>query len=138
MWRAGSRGGDSMEQLNIEEVTEGKVGWADLSVPIDLGMSDWVQSLEVGEHLPARFSAVYLDNVARHARHGILLSWALPGQTGHSHVNERNNSEVISDMAARGFLFDAEATHRAKAQATLRWLKNTAMIFIRRVTVGPR
>ena len=89
--------------LNIEQVTGGKVRWADLSVDIDVGMSDWVQSLEVGEHLPAQYSNTFLDNIVRHARHGILLSWALPGQTGHSHVNERINEGVISDMSARNF-----------------------------------
>ena len=119
---------------NIEEATRGTVAWADLSVPIDVGAADWVQSLEVGEHLPAAFAGTYLDNLVRHARRGILLSWAVPEQGGNGHVNNRPNKDVIADLAARGFTLDAERTRALRASAELRWLKQTTMLFVRKPT----
>jgi hypothetical protein len=43
-------------------------------------------SLEVAEHIPEKYEAVYLDNIFRHAKEGIILSWAVPGQIGLSHI----------------------------------------------------
>ena len=43
-----------------------------------------VMSLEVGEHIPADYEAIFLDNLARHAKEGVLLSWARPNQGGAS------------------------------------------------------
>lgn len=121
---------------NIEEATKGLVGWADLTVPIDVGPADWVQSLEVGEHLPARFTATFLDNLVRHARRGILLSWAIPGQGGRHHVNNRDNTFVITELAARGFTLDAVRTSAMRAKATLPWMRRTSMMFLRNATLS--
>jgi hypothetical protein len=46
-------------------------------------------SLEVAEHIPEKYEAVYLDNIFRHAKEGIILSWAVPGQGGLSHINNK-------------------------------------------------
>jgi tryptophanyl-tRNA synthetase len=43
---------------------------------------DWIISLEVALHIPEKYEAVYLDNILRHAKEGIILSWAVPGQGG--------------------------------------------------------
>jgi hypothetical protein len=43
------------------------------------------------------FKSVYLDNVFRHAREGIILSWAVPGQDGLSHVNNKPLDYVKTD-----------------------------------------
>lgn len=115
---------------NTEEATGGQVHWADLSVPIDVGKADWVQSLEVGEHLPERFTGVYIDNVIRHARRGVILSWAVPLQGGHHHVNNRPNEDVIADFALRGFVLDVERTRVFRAAASLKHFRNTLMIFV--------
>jgi len=49
-----------------EEASEGKVQHMDLTVPqYGLPVYDWVLSLEVAEHIPAEFEAVYLDNLFR-------------------------------------------------------------------------
>ncbi len=70
--------------------------YLDLTLPqYGLPMYDWVISLEVAEHIPAQFEAVYMDNIARHAREGVVLSWARPGQGGYSHVNNRPFEYVV-------------------------------------------
>jgi tryptophanyl-tRNA synthetase len=51
-----------------------------------IGQYDWIISLEVAEHIPEKYEAVYLDNIFRHAKEGIILSWAVPGQIGLSLV----------------------------------------------------
>ena len=50
---------------------------------------DWIISLEVALHIPEKYEAVYLDNILRHAKEGIILSWAVPGQRGLSHINNK-------------------------------------------------
>ena len=37
--------------------------------------SDWVLSLEVGEHVPSRYEDMYLRNLHAHNCKGIILSW---------------------------------------------------------------
>jgi 2-polyprenyl-3-methyl-5-hydroxy-6-metoxy-1,4-benzoquinol methylase len=49
---------------------------------------DLVQSLEVGEHIPASKAEVFIDNLAAHSDM-ILFSAAIPGQGGEFHVNEQ-------------------------------------------------
>eukprot|EP00887_Chlorella_sp_A99_P002864 scaffold6.g2864.t1 len=67
----------------VERATDGYVKFMDLAMPQFLEERyDWVVSLEVGEHLPEKFEATFLGNIARHAQTGVLLSWAVPGQAG--------------------------------------------------------
>ena len=82
------------------------VKYFDISKPLgdSVPIFDWVVCLEVGEHVPAQNQQVVLDNIVKHATSGILLSWAVPGQGGNGHVNERPNAWVISQMKERGFL----------------------------------
>ena len=61
-----------------------------MSAPQDLGKQfDWVQSFEVGEHIPPKSTEIYIDNLVRHARNGLVLSWAIVGQGGFHHINLR-------------------------------------------------
>ena len=67
---------------NIEEITSGFVKYFDLTKPRYLGkMFDWVTCFEVGEHIPVRFERIFLENLIRHAREGIIISWAVPCPT---------------------------------------------------------
>ena len=73
------------------EVTKfGKV--LDLTMPQDLGKQfDWVQSFEVGEHIPDPKSPAYVEVLTKHARKGIIMSWALPTQGGFHHINGKTS-----------------------------------------------
>ncbi|KAF8070957.1 hypothetical protein HT031_001038 [Scenedesmus sp. PABB004] len=116
----------------IEEATHGFVQFADLTVPLFLGRTfDWVMSLEVGEHIPHELESVFLDNIARHASVGVLLTWAVPGQGGHAHVNNHPNEYVVEQMTRRSFELDPAATSRLRGVATLGWFKGSFMVFRR-------
>jgi hypothetical protein len=121
--------------LNVEEFTAGRVSWVDLSTPFTLSkQADWVMSIEVGEHLPAEFETTFLSNVARNARCGAALTWGVPDQGGHSHVNCRTNEYIKERMSELGFDSDEaiQAQGRAAAAAKYYWLQNTFMFFHRR------
>lgn len=113
------------------KAVEGKdhAGWADLAVEMDVGARDWVLSLEVGEHIPHQFEDVFLDNIDRHCRRGVVLSWAVPGQGGHGHFNERDNEWVWNKMADRGYWIDRAEQNRLRKAATFSYFKNSLMVY---------
>ncbi len=115
-----------------ETTTEGRCKFLDLSVPIyHLNSYDWVISMEVAEHIPKTFESVFLDNVCRHAEEGVILSWAVPGQGGHSHVNNQPIEYVIKQMKNRGFEIDQALSKEIKTKASLSWLKSNLNVFKR-------
>jgi cyclopropane fatty-acyl-phospholipid synthase-like methyltransferase len=115
---------------NTYALTLGTARTQDLSVEFDLGEKfDCVMSLEVGEHIPAEFESIYLDNVCKHANGLIILSWAVPGQDGAGHVNCQTNEHIIDEMHLRSFTLDKVATKAFRNSSTLWWFKNTIMVF---------
>jgi SAM-dependent methyltransferase len=116
---------------DIVSRTNGRVQHANLAEPHDFGSFDWVMSLEVGEHIPAEFAEVFLDNITKHAKKGVLLSWAVPNQIGTGHVNNQPNEVVIDWMRSSGFHYDECAALFLRASATLGWFRNTIMVFRR-------
>jgi len=59
----------------------------DVTRPLCLESFDLVISTEVAEHIAARHSIRFIDNIARHARKNIFFSAAQPGQWGDGHIN---------------------------------------------------
>jgi cyclopropane fatty-acyl-phospholipid synthase-like methyltransferase len=104
----------------------------DLSNLIDLNNRfDWVMSLEVGEHLPKRYETVFIENLVRHAKNGLVLSWAIKGQGGTGHFNEQNNDYIKKIFADLGWINDIETENQLREQASVCWFKNTLMVFRR-------
>ena len=115
-----------------EQTSEGRVKFLDLSVPqYGLPAYDWIMSLEVAEHIPKNYEAVYLDNIFRHAKEGIILSWAVPGQGGLQHINNRPLSYVIDVMKKNGFEIDLQKSQVLKDGATFDWLKRNTHVYVR-------
>ena len=51
-----------------EEMSHGRVRFIFLTIPqYGIRQYDWIISLEVAEHIPEKYEAVYLDNIFRHA-----------------------------------------------------------------------
>ena len=114
----------------VELTTNNNVNYIDLSKPIyHLNQYDWIISLEVAEHIPSQFESVYLDNLVRHAKEGIILSWATIGQSGHSHVNNRHFNYVKEQMQARNFIHNQEESEFFKSKSTLSWLKSNLNVY---------
>lgn len=89
-----------------------------------------VLCLEVGEHIAPEESAQFLDIIASCG--DVLMSWAVPGQEGHGHVNCQPNEVIIAEMEARGKVFDPEITQRLRDAVVgchCTWFVNTLMYF---------
>jgi 2-polyprenyl-3-methyl-5-hydroxy-6-metoxy-1,4-benzoquinol methylase len=116
----------------VELTTNNRVNYIDLSVPIyHLNKYDWIISLEVAEHIPAQFESIYIDNLVKHAKEGIILSWAKEGQDGHSHVNNKNADYVIKLMKSKNFSHDLQSSNNFKIKSSLPWFKDNINVFRR-------
>ena len=115
-----------------EETSHGRVRTMDLSIPqYGILQYDWIISLEVAEHIPEKYEAVYLDNIFRHAKEGIILSWAVPGQGGLSHINNKPIEYVSKVMRENGFQRHAGKSLKLQASASLSWIKSNINVYIR-------
>ncbi|XP_042858290.1 uncharacterized protein LOC122244448 [Penaeus japonicus] len=116
--------------VNIGALSKGKIEPLDLADPVDLQRRfDWVMSIEVGEHIPAKAEDVFMDNLVTHACKGVVLSWAVPGQGGHNHVNTRSNDYIKSKMADKGLVADEDSQNRIRQAVNISWFKDTIMVF---------
>lgn len=115
-----------------EQTSEGRVQFLDLTLPqYGLPLYDWIISLEVAEHIPPQFERVYIDNIVRHAREGVILSWARPGQDGYSHVNNRPFEYIKPLMESLGFTYDESGSVKLRNAASFQWFQNNINIFRR-------
>lgn len=119
---------------NTVELTKELGTVLDFSVPVDTGARDWVLCLEVGEHIPEEFEKVFLDNLDRHNKYGMVISWAIPLQGGDGHVNCKGNFEVIEKISNMGYTFDYEETEKLRNNCAQYpnpgyWFRNTLMVF---------
>ena len=76
--------------------------------------ADYVQSFEVGEHIPKEKMGIFIDNICKKAQKTVVISWALKGAgalgLGDGHINEQNNDIIIEEFAKRNFIYDEDAT----------------------------
>jgi len=116
--------------LNVEEFTNGRVLWADLSVPLVLSENaSFVMLLEVGEHVPMESEDQLFRNAANHAVCGLVISWAVPGQTGAFHINLRSNTYIREKVSSLGFTIDQGLTDKGRNGCELPWFANTFLFF---------
>ena len=92
-----------------------------------------VISLEVGEHIPAKFMNIYLDNIINNCDNYLITSWAIRGQEGFGHVNCLDNEEIIPEIERRGFKLLKQETEEVRNidLSEAPWFKNTLFIFKR-------
>ena len=116
---------------NTEALSNGIGRVLDLSKPFYLQKKfDAVMSLEVGEHIPAEFEVLFLDNICKHVKKTLIISWAVEGQRGDGHVNCRNNDYIIKQVKERGFKYNKKASEELRKAATnASWFSNTLMVF---------
>ena len=118
---------------NVEELSEGFVKYADLSVPLDVPKADWAISLEVAEHIPAHYEGMVIRNLHRHNCKGILLSWGILGQNGHSHINNHSNEAIVEIFKSLGYEQDVERQNRFRLESgNKRWFTKSVMVFRRK------
>jgi len=118
---------------NTEVLTDGIGRVLDLSKPFYLQKKfDAVMSLEVGEHIPAEFEVLFLDNICKHVKKTLIISWAIEGQGGDGHVNCKNNDYIIQQVEERGFKYNKKASQELRNAVTnAAWFAYTLMVFNR-------
>lgn len=87
--------------------------------------------LEVLEHIDKRYEQIVLDNIAGNTKGRLILSWAIPGQSGIGHVNCQHNVYVISEIEKRGFKLNLEETLEARQHVDnhTAYFRDTILIF---------
>ena len=117
---------------HTEKLTDGAGSVLDLTEPVVFDpVYDWVLSLEVGEHIPVIYEDVYIENLHNNNTKGIILSWALPGQGGFGHLNERENSYIKDRFKELGYTNEVDEENKLREAAYLWWFKDTIMVFRR-------
>eukprot|EP00914_Ancora_sagittata_P019551 GHVO01039022.1.p2 GENE.GHVO01039022.1~~GHVO01039022.1.p2 ORF type:complete len:148 (+),score=23.37 GHVO01039022.1:378-821(+) len=109
-----------------------RIDFLDLSVPqFGIPLYDWVLCTEVAEHIPDKYESVFLSNIVRHAKEGIILSWAKVGQKGNGHVNCQPPEYVLGKLTEAGFMYDEKASNTLREASTFSWFKSNLMVFHR-------
>ncbi|XP_053402552.1 uncharacterized protein LOC128557915 [Mercenaria mercenaria] len=115
-----------------EITSNGRVKFLDLTLPqYGLPIYDWILSIEVAEHIPKEYESVYISNIVRHAREGVILSWARPGQSGYSHINNRPFLYVKDLMKTLGFTHDEKKSDMLKSATGFRYLRYNLNVYRR-------
>ena len=116
---------------NTEVITDGLCGILDLAKPLPSTIEprDWTLCLEVGEHIPKKYEQAFIDNLAKVSKKGIVVSWAVPGQSGHGHVNCQDNEYVCNEFVRRGFRTAPYMQAQLRKAATFSYFKRTIMVF---------
>ncbi|XP_068244097.1 uncharacterized protein [Palaemon carinicauda] len=110
---------------NVGLLSGGFVKEMDATQPFNLKqMYDWVLSLGVGEPLPKESLDTFLDNLAKHACKGIVLSRS-------THVPDSGvvTSDLVKGMRSRGLLRDLGSQDVLRDSARLLHLKDSVMVF---------
>jgi len=75
---------------------------------------------------------VYFNNILRHAAKGIILGWAVPGQGGLSHINNKPIEYFTKVLSINGFKRDAKKkTTKLQKSARLSRIKSNINIYVR-------
>jgi hypothetical protein len=102
----------------------------DLTIPhFGLKSYDWAISIEVGEHIPSKYESIFLDNIFRHAKEGIILSWAVPGQGGLAHINNKPLKYVFRKMRENNFLVDMKLSKYLQGNCSFQHLKRNLHVY---------
>lgn len=127
---------------HTKEISHGHCQVLDLSHPVMVDPADWVLCLEVGEHIPAKYESVLLDNIATHAKFGAVVSWCIPvndwpahlnikEERGLGHVNCRTNEYIREQMHSRGFGYLPRMERTLREASRSVHFKHTLMCFRR-------
>lgn len=114
---------------NTYNSTNGLSYTRDLTKNVELSPRDVVLCLEVGEHIPKKYEQIVLDNIFNSSKNIVILSWAIKGQSGTGHVNCQDNDYIIKQAEQRQFSFDEVSSKHFRRSSSLKWFKNTIMIF---------
>jgi len=117
---------------NVNFISGGLGQQQDLTEPFELDHKfDLVLSLEVAEHIPKKYESIYVDNLVKHCKKHLIMSWAIVGQSGAGHVNCQNNDYVIELFTKLGFSYQKQESlmMRQLIVGNCLYFRNTIMYF---------
>ena len=107
----------------------------DASLPLDVGVHDFVMSIETAEHILPERSSVFADNLAKASSRWVFLTAAPVGQKGTAHINCRPKEDWIRMMQGRGFELQQRVTRQVgrtmRHMCRYKFLRKNLMIFKR-------
>ena len=84
----------------------------------------------MAEHIPARYEANFVTNLALATSRGLVVAW---GQvTGTHHTNPKDLLRTLKLLGAHGFCFDANATVRLRHCAAFPYHRQDLLVVKRR------
>lgn len=117
---------------NVEAYTSGLVNYVDFTLPLHLPRTDWILSLEVGEHIPSKFEGMFIRNLHAHNCKGIILSWATFIQVGGTgHINLHDNDHIKTSFTNLGYYHDDALQAQFRNATPNIFFEWTLMIFRR-------
>jgi len=128
---------------SVSDISGGRVQEVDLASPVTLWRTfDWVICLEVLQHMPQKKVATLLQNLRRHTKFGIVVSWTSPpiAQAGIEQVDAAKSREDASaPLSEAGFIalveretglsLDRMATTLVRESCELPILARTVAVF---------
>jgi hypothetical protein len=96
----------------LEDMVKSDITIANITVKVDFGLYDLVISTEVAEHIPKKYSEVFVNNLVRHAKRYIVFSASQPGQWGDGHINCQKKDFWINLFENKGAVFQKEMTFK--------------------------
>jgi 2-polyprenyl-3-methyl-5-hydroxy-6-metoxy-1,4-benzoquinol methylase len=103
---------------------------ADITQPIKAKAGS-VICLEVLEHIEPELEFAAINNLVYACNGRLVLSWAVEGQGGCGHVNERNEDYVILRIERAGFVLNVEVSEKLRTEAgkDLWWFRKSIYVF---------
>ena len=102
----------------------------DLLHPVVIDPPGQVMCLEVLEHIPEAFEEVVVQSLVSSCGGRLVVSWALPGQGGRGHINERPPEYIQSVFGAHGYVLnEALTTEYRQAGKDLKWFLKSIYVF---------
>lgn len=121
--------------LNIDKVSlASDIIVHDLTRPLPRGEIGRTTTLclEVAEHIPSFHKDIFLTNILHNCAGKVVISWAVPGQGGRGHVNERDNLEVVEMFESCYYRLNKIETRLLRdgmKEDKCWWFKNTLFVF---------
>ena len=76
-----------------------------------------------------KFENIFINNLHKNTKKGIILSCTIKGQGGMGHFNEQNNDYIKLKICNLGYTNDLVLEKKLRNKSTLKWFKNTIMVF---------
>lgn len=124
---------------DVEVYTQGFLRFFDLSIPLNMPVTDWVMSLKVGEHIPNHLEGMVVRNLRAHNCRGILLSlldkvvsltrWSQP-----YHSNLHDNQYLIDVFTSLGYVHDVSLSKKFRnmMSSDSSWFATSFMVLRRK------